>query len=222
MDALSALERSTIFAPADRSTLERMATRIVPRDYPADAVIFAEGDPPGPGYLIQSGWVRLSSARPNRGSQLLAKMGAGELVGDMTALLNRTRAAAATTVEPVSAWEIPADALQAAFRDDLRLAHAMMLTVIELFIDRDVQALRRSGLPPAQQFATILLDQQRVERVEEGQPLSITSADLQAMTGESAAASVMNLARLRRAGAVAMSGEHLVITNLERLRRLAE
>jgi CRP/FNR family transcriptional regulator, cyclic AMP receptor protein len=225
MDPLSALERSPNFAPADHSTLERLAAQMVPRDYPADTVILSEGDPPGPAYLVQSGWVRMSSARPNGGSQLLVKIGPGELVGEMTALLDRPRAATATTAEPVSAWETPADALQTAFRDDPRLAYAMMLTVMELFVDRELQALRRLGLPPVRQLATILLDQQRAERVEEGRPLSIRSADLQLMTGESASAYVMNLARLRRAGAVEMRGERgeqLVIVNLDRLRRLAE
>src|SRR5919202_2663509 len=222
MDALPALERSADFAPADRGTLERLAARMVPVDYPADAVILSGGDPPGPCYLVQSGWVRLSSARPDGGSQLLARIGPGELVGEMTALLNRSRTATATTTEPVSAWEIPADALQAAFSQDLRLTHAMLLTVMELLVDRDVRMVRRLGLLPVQQVATILLDQQRVERVAEGEPLSITQADLEVLTGESQIACLMNLARLQRAGAVESRGGRLVIVNLERLQRLAE
>src|SRR5919198_6021489 len=222
MDALSALEHSTDFAVANRSTLERLAAQMVPRDYPAGAVLLSEGEPPGPCYLVQSGWVRLTSARPDRRSQLLAKIGPGELVGEMTALLDRARTATATTIEPVAAWEIPADALRAAFQDDLQLSHAMLLTVMELLVDRDVRMVRRQGLQPVQQIARALLDQQQAERVGLGEPLSITQADLQSITGESAVASVMNLARLQRAGAVETRGEHLVIVNLERLQLLAE
>jgi CRP-like cAMP-binding protein len=140
----------------------------------------------------------------------------------MTALLDRARTATATTIEPVAAWEIPADALRAAFQDDLQLSHAMLLTVMELLVDRDVRMVRRQGLQPVQQIARALLDQQQAERVGLGEPLSITQADLQSITGESAVASVMNLARLQRAGAVETRGEHLVIVNLERLQLLAE
>lgn len=222
MDALSALEHSTDFTVAERSTLERLAAQMVPGDYPAGTVILSEGDPPGPCYLVQSGRVQLTSARPDRGSQLLARIGPGELIGEMTSLLNRARTATATTTEPVSAWTIPTDALQAAFRDDLRLTHAMMLTVMELLVDRDVRMVRRLGLQPAQQIARIILDHQQAERVGEGAPLSITRADLEAITGESAIACVMNLARLQRAGAVETRGEHLVIINLDRLHLLAE
>jgi CRP/FNR family transcriptional regulator, cyclic AMP receptor protein len=222
MDALSALERSTDLAVADRSTLERLAARMVPGDWPADTVMLSEGDPPGPCYLVQSGWVRLTSARVDRGSQLLARIGPGELVGEMTALLNRTRTATATTTEPVSAWTIPADALQAAFREDLELSHTMMLRVMELLVDRDVRMVRRLGVLPVQHIARVILDQQRAERVAVGEPLSLTRADLEAITGEPAIACVMNLARLERAGAVETRGEQLVVLDLERLHQLAE
>jgi hypothetical protein len=46
MDALSALEHSTDFAVANRSTLERLAAQMVPRDYPAGTVLLSEGEPP--------------------------------------------------------------------------------------------------------------------------------------------------------------------------------
>ena len=221
-DARSALEHSSDFAAADRSTLERLAAHLVPRDFPAGSAMVSEGDPPGPCYLVESGRVRLSSARADGGSQLLATIGPGELVGEMTALLGRKRTATAIATEAVVAWEIPVEPLRAAFRDDLKLTHAMLLTVMELLVDRDVRLVRRLGLQPAQQFASILLDRQRAERVPEGEPLSITRADLEVLTGEAPTACVMNLARLQRAGAVETRGDRLVIVNLERLARLAE
>jgi len=140
----------------------------------------------------------------------------------MTALLKRARTATGIALEPVSAWEIPADALQAALQADARLAHTMLLAVMELLVDRDVRAVRRLGLPPIQQLATIILDLQRTERVAEGAPLPLRLADLEVLTGESQMACLMNLARLRRAGAVETSGEQLVVRSSERLRRLAE
>ena len=218
----TALERSPDFAGAERATLERLAARMVLRDYPAGTEIFSEGDPPGPGYLVQSGRVQLSSTRPDQRAQLLAIIGPGELLGEMTALLKRAHTATGTALEPVSAWEIPADALQAALQADARLAHTMLLAVMELLVDRDVRAVRRLGLPPIQQLATIILDLQRTERVAEGAPLPLRLADLEVLTGESQMACLMNLARLRRAGAVETSGEQLVVRSSERLRRLAE
>jgi CRP-like cAMP-binding protein len=114
------------------------------------------------------------------------------------------------------------DALKEAFRDDLGLNHAMLLTVMELLVDRDVRAVRRLGALPAQTLASIILDVQRSEGVNEGEPLPITESDLVAMTGESRVACVMNLARLQRVGAVEMRGERLVIVDLDRLQRLAQ
>jgi CRP/FNR family cyclic AMP-dependent transcriptional regulator len=222
MEPLSALEHSTDFAAGDRSTLERLAARMVPRDYPAGSQLFAEGDPPGPCYLIQVGQVRLSSVRPDGRAQLLATLGPGMLAGEMTAMLGRPRTATATALAPVSAWEIPADALQQAFRDDPRLSHAMLLAVMELMVDQDARAVRRMGLAPVQRLATIILDQQHSERAEEGQPLSITPADLALLAGEAPTTCTMNLARLVRTGAVETRDDHLVVTSLDRLRHLAE
>jgi CRP/FNR family transcriptional regulator, cyclic AMP receptor protein len=222
MEPHTALEHSTDFAAGDQATLARLAARMVLRDYPAGSQLFTEDDPPGPCYLIQAGQVRLHSARPDGRAQLLATLGPGMLAGEMTALLSRPRTATAITLEQVSAWEIPADALQAAFRDDVRLAHTMMLTVMELMIDQDAQAVRRMGLVPVQRLATIILDQQRSEHAQEGQPLSITPADLALLAGESHTTFTMNLARLQRTGAVETRDDHLVVTSLERLRHLAE
>jgi CRP/FNR family transcriptional regulator, cyclic AMP receptor protein len=222
MEPLAALERCTDFAPGDRATLEGLAAPMTARDYPVGSVIFAQGDPSGSCYLVQSGRVQLSSPRPDGRPHTRATHGPGELVGEMTALLGRVRTSTATALEPVSAWEIPASALQAAFRGDPRLAHMMMLSVMELMVDQDAQAVRRMGLPPVQRLATILLDLQRTEGVGEGKPLSMTPAELALAAGESQTTFVMNLGRLRRAGAVETRDDHVVIMSLERLRRLAE
>ncbi len=220
---LAALERSTDLAAAEHTTLERLAARMVWREYPAGATILAEGDPSGPGYLVVSGSVRLSSARSDRRQQTLARIGPGELVGEMTALLDRARTATATALEPVSAWEIPAEALRAAFRDDLRLAYSMLLTVMELLVDRDVRVVRRLGLPPVQQLAAVILDRLTTEGIGEGEPLPMTAAELEVLTGESQVACVMNLARLRRGGAIETAGDdRWMVVSMERLQRFAE
>jgi CRP/FNR family cyclic AMP-dependent transcriptional regulator len=218
----TALEHSADFAAGDHATLARLAARMLLGDYPTGSQLFVEGDPPGPCYLILTGQVRLTSARPDGRAQLLATLSPGMLAGEMTALLGRPRTATAITLEPVSAWGIPADALQQAFRDDVRLAHTMMLTVMELMVDQDAQAVRRMGLAPVQRLATILLDQQRNEHALEGQPLSISPAELALLAGESSTAFMMSLARLQRTGAVETRDEHLVVTSLERLRHLAD
>jgi CRP/FNR family transcriptional regulator, cyclic AMP receptor protein len=221
MEPLTALEQSTDFAPAGRATLERLAARMVPREFPAGTTVFAEGDPTGPAYLVGSGRVRLTSVRSDGRPQPLAMLGPGSLAGEMTALLGRARTASATAVEDVAAWELPADAIQAAFRDDQRLAHTMMLTVMELMIDQDAQAVRQLGLGPVERLATVILDRHRGERVAEGEPLSLSTADLAVLVGETPTAFVMNLSRLRRAGAVETRDDRVVVTSVERLRRLA-
>jgi DNA-binding transcriptional ArsR family regulator len=50
----------------------------------------------------------------------------------------------------------------------------------------------------------------------------MTPAELALAAGESQTTFVMNLGRLRRAGAVETRDDHVVIMSLERLRRLAE
>ena len=222
MEPLAVLERCTDFAVGDRATLERLAALMTADDYPDGSVIFSQGDLPGPCYLVESGRVQLSSARPDGRPHTLAALGPGMLVGRMTALLGRARTSTATTLEQVSAWEIPASALQAAFRDDPRLSHAMMLSMMELMVDQDAETVGRMGLAPVQRLATILLDRQRTERAGEGEPLSMTPAELALSAGESPTTFVMNLGRLRRAGAVDIRDGRLVVTGLERLRRLAE
>ena len=68
------------------------------REYPRGSVVFREGDPGGPMYVVQSGQVRISR-RAGGAETVLTTLGPGAFFGEMSILSGRPRSATATCVE---------------------------------------------------------------------------------------------------------------------------
>jgi len=91
---LRLLESTTLFAPLPPTTLERVATHVLPMSVAAGTEIFREGDPGDVFYLIASGRVEVL-----QNGRHLAELGPGDYFGEI-ALLNdvpRVASCAATT-----------------------------------------------------------------------------------------------------------------------------
>jgi uncharacterized protein len=75
----------------------------------AGQVLCREGDPPGPMYVICSGSVRAyrQSLKQRGAIEELARLGPGEIVGEMAAMLKQARSATLQALEPSEVLEVP-------------------------------------------------------------------------------------------------------------------
>jgi len=96
-------------------TSDPSAADIYGRDFPADAVVFEEGDPGSRMYVIRSGEVRIVKRVGNR-EIALARLGPGEAFGEMALLEGQPRSATAVVAAEARLLEID----EAAFADLVR------------------------------------------------------------------------------------------------------
>lgn len=100
-------------------------------------VLFHEGDPPGPLYVICSG-----SLRAYRGAvkavEELAHLGPGEIVGEMGAILKQARSATVQALEPTEVLEVPGTHVQGLLKQHQALVRVLTVALKE-----------RAGLTPA-------------------------------------------------------------------------
>jgi CRP/FNR family transcriptional regulator, cyclic AMP receptor protein len=88
-------------------------------------------DPPGPMYLILSGEVRVLRMSANAPPDELARLGAGEHVGEIAALLEIPRSASVEAVGDVQVLELTPDAVQELAAQDSAFAQALALSLNE-------------------------------------------------------------------------------------------
>lgn len=76
-------ESATFFAGAPANQVGALVATLQRRRFPEGAVVLAEGDAPHEMYIIESGVVEISTSGP-RGAHLLARLGPGTTVGEMS------------------------------------------------------------------------------------------------------------------------------------------
>lgn len=121
-----------MFAGAARSTIERLAELSTTRAYAKGALIFNLSEPADSLYLVHSGRVRLFLLAPEGAELTLAYAGPGACFGELAALDNGVRSAAASADRPTVLLRLSADALHHRLATDADLARTMLVAVASL------------------------------------------------------------------------------------------
>jgi CRP/FNR family transcriptional regulator, cyclic AMP receptor protein len=117
------------------------------RRYPEGAALFLEGDPPGTVFAILEGDVQVSATGPDGEDLVLNVCGAGELLGEVSAIDGLPRSASAVAVGgPVEVLAVPSGR----FNRLLESTPALALQVLRLLAGRlrtatDERVLHRRG-----------------------------------------------------------------------------
>jgi CRP-like cAMP-binding protein len=101
MAELDLLRSVSLFAPLPAPTLERLASRLVRLEFPAGAVIAAEGDPGDRFYLLAEGQVEV-----RKGTRTLNTLGPGDFFGEIALLRDVPRTATVAAVTPVTVYAL--------------------------------------------------------------------------------------------------------------------
>ena len=142
----------------------------------AGQILCREGDPPGSMYVICSGSVRAYRQALNQAGTIdeLARLGPGDIVGEMAAMLRQMRSATLQAVEPTEVLEVPVllvggmlkqhksllRVLAAALKDRAGLSHDDVQTIVSRLSggrvpSRELDSVDDESPPPAHDSSVV-------------------------------------------------------------------
>ncbi len=116
------LARTSFFADAEPSMIERVAASGIERELTRGDVLFHEGDPPDSLYLVTSGRIAIAmSSQVDHRESVVALMEPGDLFGELGLLDDGPRSAMARALESSTVLEVPFGPVRELFDLDPRL-----------------------------------------------------------------------------------------------------
>jgi CRP/FNR family transcriptional regulator, cyclic AMP receptor protein len=209
------------FTPDEEGVL-RGAGR--PKDWPAGAVIFFEGDPPDSVVLIHEGLVKTTADARSGYTSLLALRGPGELVGELACLDRRPRSATVTTMRPVHGTVITADRFIGLLEQNGALALSLVRSIIGRLRDSDRLRADQGALPTSTRVARVLLDLAlhhgtEVRDAPDARTVTVSQADLASASGTSRESAVRALRQLQHDAIVSTSRGRITVHDVRALCR---
>jgi CRP-like cAMP-binding protein len=130
-----------IFAELDATHLQALAERLRPRTLRRGEVLFREGDGGQELYILRAGTVLVSKLVLGRVEQVLARLGPGELLGDMSLFDGAPRSATVTAESDAAVLCLDREGLHLLTEASPRAAAAFFFQMGRVFTAR----LRESG-----------------------------------------------------------------------------
>lgn len=188
-------------------------------------MLFAEGDRSDRVFLLLSGRARVFRTDDSGRESLLAIRGAGDLLGELSAIDDEPRSASAVALESLEVAVISG----AEFRDALDtvpgLARILLATVVSRLRDADRKRAEFGGADATRRVARRLLElAQRYGEQDDGGvviSVAITQDDLAAWAGASREAVSRALRDLRKAGLVETARRSVRVLDVARLSQRA-
>jgi CRP/FNR family cyclic AMP-dependent transcriptional regulator len=186
--------------------------------------IFTQGDRAERVFVIERGWVLITSMAPGGREIVLGLRGAGDVIGDMSALDGAPRSATALAVGEVQAIVAPSSALTRAL-SDAGTAMDLLRVLASRLRDADRKRLEFAALETLGRVAWRLqeLSERFGEPTAEGieVELPLSQEQLASWCGASREATVKALATLRTLGCITTGRRSVVIRDVAGLRRHA-
>jgi predicted acylesterase/phospholipase RssA/CRP-like cAMP-binding protein len=110
-----ALASLSIFRSVHERDARWLASHVEQVALPVGAVLFSQGDPGDAIYVVESGTLQVALTLPNGGTQFLAVVEAGEVVGEMAVLYERPRAATVSALTEATLVKIRTSVLNQLF-----------------------------------------------------------------------------------------------------------
>lgn len=131
-----ALRACPLFQTLSSAQLAQVAAIARPRELPAGAGLFKEGEAGAEMYVVVSGRVRISKHVPGVGEEALSILDAGSYFGEMAMIDDAPRSADALAHTPCVVAVIGRDALDQLMFVDKELAYALLWTFVRTLSTR--------------------------------------------------------------------------------------
>lgn len=222
---LDTLRSTQVFGALDPTALEELAAVCVPRSFRRDQALWYQGDPGDHLVVLVDGLVKITVASERGDEMVLATLGAGEVLGELSVIDQGPRSASAVAVQATTALVINRGALLAAMHQSPALLDALLQTLGAMVRRLTEQATDLVFLDLGGRIAKLLV--QRAERqsddpsVRLAVDLQLTQTELAQMVGASRPAVNRVLQGLVGRGVIRVDGRTIEIVDAPALRRRA-
>jgi NTE family protein len=157
-DVGTLLGQMSLFSGLDATLVREIASAVEWLSLPGGAKLFSAGDPSDALYMVLSGCLGAFSADPAR-RRFLARIAAGDMVGEMGLISGRTRSADVVALRDTELARISAKA----FNEVLRGQPEAMLRIARLTVDRLAQSQSPAAAARSRGACTFTILPQSVE-----------------------------------------------------------
>jgi CRP/FNR family cyclic AMP-dependent transcriptional regulator len=213
----------SLLGPAERAELIRLGSR---REWPAQAVLFTEGDRSDFVVIVVGGRVKVCSYTAAGGEVVLAVRGAGALLGEIAAIDGEPRSATVVAQEPVVAIAVPFRAFAAYLHAHVEVAFLLMRMVAGRLRDADRKRFEFGAFDTTGRVAARLVElAERFGAPDAGTvriPMPLSQDELASWTGASREAVARALRLMRANGWIDTGRKSVTILDVPALRGRAE
>jgi CRP-like cAMP-binding protein len=124
--AIESLRRCRLFAGSSEQSLESLSRTLKTRKFRRGEVLFHEGDPGDALFIVASGTVKVVVPSEEGEEAILATLGRGDSLGELSLLDGAPRSASAIAVEAVEALALPRHTFLALLDTDPTLRDALL------------------------------------------------------------------------------------------------
>ncbi len=192
------------------------------KEFPQGTVLFREGEPGREMYVVQQGRIVVSKTVGDV-EKILASLGPGEFVGEMSILNNKPRSATATCVEASKLLVIDAKTFEAMIRGNAEIAIRMIKKLSDRLAEADEQIENLLFSDTSARVVHFLaVAAEKVAKGPAGRRLEIRPAELAARVGVKTEQAEEVLGKLLKSKIVALAPDGFLVADVEKLRHFLE
>ncbi|MEU4739838.1 Crp/Fnr family transcriptional regulator [Actinosynnema sp. NPDC023658] len=188
----------------------------VERDYPSGSVVCHEGEVSRHVLVVRRGLLRVTKTTANGSEKVLAVRGAGDIVGERSAVDGQPRSATVWALGAVRALVLSAGAFAGLCQRYPRIAWSVLIVVVARQRDTDRQRVQISGTA-TQRVAAVLIDVALQRGVADQGEIALSQEDLAGIAGTSRESLVRVLRVLREEGIISTGRRKIDIHRVSRL-----
>ncbi len=192
------------------------------RTVPRGAVLFREGEPGHEMYVVQSGRVNVSK-KVGDVEKILASLGAGEFLGEMSILNNKPRSATATCAEDARLLVVDAKTFEAMIRGNAEIAIRMIKKLSDRLAEANQQIENLLFADASSRVVHYLATAaEKMPKGPAGHRLELKPAELAARVGVRTEQAEEVLGKLLKSKIVALEPDGCLVADVAKLRHFLE
>ncbi|HET8538934.1 MAG TPA: Crp/Fnr family transcriptional regulator [Anaeromyxobacter sp.] len=192
------------------------------KEFAPGTVLFREGEPGKEMYVVQSGRVNVSK-KVGQVEKILASLGAGEFLGEMSILNNKPRSATATCAEASKLLVIDAKTFEAMIRGNAEIAIRMIKKLADRLAEANEQIENLLFADASTRVVHFLATAaEKAPKGPAGHKLAVLPKELPARVGVKPEQADEVLMKLLKAKIVAVHPDGFVVPDPAKLRQFLE
>ncbi|CCH34165.1 Crp/Fnr family transcriptional regulator [Actinosynnema sp. NPDC047251] len=202
-----------LLTPAEHAVLSTTGTE---RDYASGAVVCHEGEITSYVLVVRKGLLRVTATTAAGGEKVLAVRGAGDIVGERSAIDGLPRSATVRALGSVRALVLTAPGFASLCQRHPRIAWAVLTVIVARQRDADRQRVQISGTA-TQRVAAVLIDVALERGIADQGGVALSQEELAGIAGTSRESLVRVLRALREEGIISTGRRKIDILEVDRL-----